>query len=161
MAGAVAGGVATTFAPTLLETWRNQDQAREALEAVAEPLPGYGGPALLLHASRGVVPFAGRQRELEQLLAWCADPTARRLRLLTGPGGVGKSRLAVELAARLAPEWGVLEVRDDAEAEALTRWRAVDQRQVLLVVDYAETRTALSELLREVATDTGRRVRLD
>ncbi|WP_189244150.1 tetratricopeptide repeat protein, partial [Planobispora rosea] len=158
--GAVIGGITTAFAPTLLDWKRERDAAREALDEAAEPLPEVSGPALLLHASRGVVPFEGRERELEDLLAWCGDPQAGRLQLLTGPGGVGKSRLAVELANRLWPRWGVLEVGDDAEAEALSRWRAVNRRQVLIVVDYAETRTGLSALLHEVAADEGKRVRV-
>jgi hypothetical protein len=158
--GAVIGGVVSTFAPSLLDHIREKAAAREALSAAAELLPDDSGPAMLLHASRGLVPFEGRERELEELLAWCHDPQAKRLRLLTGPGGVGKSRLAVELSRQLGPGWGYLEVRDDGEADALERWRAVEQRQLLMVVDYAETRTGLSQLLHEVAADEGRRVRV-
>ncbi|MEV4581891.1 tetratricopeptide repeat protein [Nonomuraea jabiensis] len=158
--GAVVGGVVSTFAPDLLDRMREKAAATEALGAAAELTPEGSGPAMLLHASRGVVPFEGRERELEELLAWCRNSEAGRLRLLTGPGGVGKSRLALELARRLGPGWGYLEVRDDGEADALARWRAVEQRQVLMVVDYAETRTGLSQLLHEVAGDEGRRVRV-
>src|SRR5690606_32434600 len=143
--GAVLGGVGTAFAPTVLDRLRERDRAREVRDEAAELLPQMTGPAQLLHPARGVVPFVGRERELAELLAWCADPQAGRLRLLTGPGGVGKSRLAAELAARLGPEWGGLEVRDDSEAEALARWREADPRRpVLIVVDYAETRTGLA-----------------
>ncbi|SDR05130.1 AAA ATPase domain-containing protein [Thermostaphylospora chromogena] len=159
--GAVLGGVGTAFAPTVLDRLRERDRAREVRDEAAELLPQMTGPAQLLHPARGVVPFVGRERELAELLAWCADPQAGRLRLLTGPGGVGKSRLAAELAARLGPEWGVLEVRDDSEAEALARWREADPRRpVLIVVDYAETRTGLAGLLHAVAADAGRRVRV-
>ncbi|MET8051490.1 tetratricopeptide repeat protein [Streptosporangium sp. NPDC005286] len=158
--GAVIGGVCGAFAPTLLERSRARAEALEALAKVAELRPDVAGPASLLHPSRGVVPFTGRERELAELLAWCADADAGRLRLVTGPGGVGKSRLAVQLAEELGAGWGVLEVADDSEAEALARWRAVNEEQVLLVVDYAETRTGLAGLLREVAGDEGRRVRV-
>ncbi|WP_203972753.1 tetratricopeptide repeat protein, partial [Planotetraspora silvatica] len=82
------------------------------------------------------------------------------MRLLVGPGGVGKSRLAVELGVQLGPSWGVIEVRDDAESDALPRWRAAHRRQVLIVVDYAETRTELASLLEEVAADGGRDTRV-
>lgn len=41
--------------------------------------------------------LVGRQNELEQLLKWLADPTSR-LVTLSGPGGVGKTRLALEAA---------------------------------------------------------------
>ncbi|MFI6457368.1 tetratricopeptide repeat protein, partial [Streptosporangium amethystogenes] len=158
--GAVIGGVCGAFAPTLLERYRARADALAAAQKTAELSPDVRGVAALLHPSRGVVPFTGRERELEQLLAWCGDAEAGRLRLVTGPGGVGKSRLAVQLALRLGDEWGVLEVADDTEAEALDRWRAVSSGQILLIVDYAETRTGLAGLLREVADDEGRRVRV-
>jgi predicted ATPase/DNA-binding SARP family transcriptional activator len=45
--------------------------------------------------------LVGRERELEQLLRLSA---ARRLVTLTGPGGVGKTRLVLEAAHRLAAE---------------------------------------------------------
>ncbi|MGV9778331.1 tetratricopeptide repeat protein, partial [Streptosporangium sp. NPDC003464] len=158
--GAVLGGVGGAFAPTLLERSRAREDARAAAEKVAELVPEVGGAAALLHPARGVVPFTGRERELGELLAWCADAEAERLRLVTGPGGVGKSRLAAELARRLGKGWGVVEVADDTEAAALERWRAASAGRVLLIVDYAETRTGLAGLLREVAGDTGRRVRV-
>lgn len=160
VAGAVVGAVGTAFAPSVLDRLRQRADAQDALNAAAELMLDVSGPALLLHPSRGVVPFEGREREIEKLLTWCADPRAERLRLLTGPGGVGKSRLAAELIARLGREWGWVEVRDDAEVDALAKWRAVEQRQVLLVVDYTETRTGLAALLHEVAADEGRRVRV-
>ncbi|WP_433245907.1 tetratricopeptide repeat protein [Streptosporangium sp. CA-135522] len=152
------GGVGTAFAPTIWERWKAGQAAGEAMEDVAELLPE--GPAALLHPLRAVVPFTGREQELEQLLAWCADPDAERLRLLVGPGGVGKSRLAVELATRLEPLWGAVEVRDDTEAQALSKWRVSSGDRLLIVVDYAETRTELAALLQEVAADIGRRVRV-
>jgi predicted ATPase/DNA-binding XRE family transcriptional regulator len=40
----------------------------------------------------------GRERELELLQAWLRDP-AMRMITITGPGGVGKTRLAEEIAA--------------------------------------------------------------
>jgi predicted ATPase/DNA-binding CsgD family transcriptional regulator len=46
-------------------------------------------------------PFVGRERELAELLALLADPACRLL-TITGPGGIGKTRLAMELARRLA-----------------------------------------------------------
>jgi predicted ATPase len=44
-------------------------------------------------------PFVGREAELAELAALLADPACRLL-TLTGPGGIGKSRLALEAAAR-------------------------------------------------------------
>jgi len=44
-----------------------------------------------------LIPFVGRERELAQLQPLLAEPT-RRLITLVGPGGSGKTRLAVEAA---------------------------------------------------------------
>ncbi|HSK67427.1 MAG TPA: BTAD domain-containing putative transcriptional regulator, partial [Anaerolineales bacterium] len=45
-------------------------------------------------------PFIGRERELEELTQLLAEPSCRLLTLL-GPGGNGKTRLAVQAASRL------------------------------------------------------------
>lgn len=44
--------------------------------------------------------FVGREQELTKLTRRLTDPTCRLL-TLTGPGGIGKTRLALEVAARL------------------------------------------------------------
>jgi predicted ATPase/class 3 adenylate cyclase len=45
-------------------------------------------------------PFIGREREIEQVRDWIFDPSIR-LVTLTGPGGSGKTRLALQVAANL------------------------------------------------------------
>ncbi len=52
-------------------------------------------------------PFVGRARELELIHRHLADADCRLLSLL-GPGGVGKTRLAVQAASRLASRTGAL-----------------------------------------------------
>jgi predicted ATPase len=47
--------------------------------------------------------FVGRAREVEEVLRLLRDGT--RLLTLTGPGGSGKTRLAIEVAAELLPEF--------------------------------------------------------
>jgi predicted ATPase len=63
--------------------------------------------------------FVGREREVEEVLARVRD--GARLLTLTGPGGSGKTRLAIESAAELVPEltagvfWvGLAPLRDPA-----------------------------------------------
>jgi predicted ATPase len=46
------------------------------------------------------LPLVGRERELEELVALLSDGT--RLLTVTGPGGTGKTRLALQVAAELA-----------------------------------------------------------
>lgn len=51
------------------------------------------------------LPFVGRTRELEELQPLLRDDPTCRLLTLVGPGGIGKSRLAVELARLAGPHF--------------------------------------------------------
>src|ERR1051326_5067510 len=50
------------------------------------------------HFPLTALPFLGRSQELEELGALLDDPSCRLLTLV-GPGGIGKTRLAVEIAS--------------------------------------------------------------
>ena len=50
-----------------------------------------------------LTPLLGRDGDVQMLRAWLVDPAAR-LMTLVGPGGVGKTRLAVELARTVAQD---------------------------------------------------------
>src|SRR5688572_27558670 len=66
-----------------------EDNAVSELTGDALPLP----PTALL----------GRESDMQTLRQWLADPAVRLITLL-GPGGVGKTRLALELAHAIAVE---------------------------------------------------------
>ncbi len=68
---------------------RNPDAAVNELTGVSLPL--------ILTA------LLGREQDVQSLRRWLVDPTARLITLV-GPGGVGKTRLALELARAIAEE---------------------------------------------------------
>lgn len=98
----------------------------------------------LLRAEEAIVPFdPARQPFLQTQLEWANDsafPIA--VRLLSGAGGMGKTRLAIELCRELALDgWdtGFLQA-DTSQLSSLTAWMASRARRTCLVIDYAETR---------------------
>jgi tetratricopeptide (TPR) repeat protein len=155
-AGVALAAVVAVVAPLTPAVWQAHVRRREAAKA----LPGLSAPtsfAGLLRADRQVVPFVGRRRELADLLAWCHDPNSSPMRLVVGPGGVGKTRLAGELMARLGESgWWCKQVGIGLEAGAVDTARQSTRHSVLLVVDYAETRSGLPDLLRAIADVRGR-----
>jgi hypothetical protein len=103
-------------------------------------------PSALLRPAYQVVDFEGRATEIGELMAWCADGARLAIRLYTGAGGMGKTRLMMELCRRLkaadGPEWraGFL----TAEPSALPPEWAADLtlawQPTFVVIDYAETK---------------------
>ena len=108
----------------------------------------------LLRPEAQVVPFWPRS-ELDELLAWCKAPGSVAVRLVTGEGGTGKTRLAMELARVLGAEgWLALWVPPGKEAETVGAARRT-ARPAVLLVDYVETRAGIPELLAEAADESG------
>jgi tetratricopeptide (TPR) repeat protein len=152
--GGVVGAVTGSFAPSLTDWLRQRRESREALADLGE-LAG-NSPAGLLDPRREVVGFLGRENELKNLAVWCQDGAPRGVRLVTGPGGVGKTRLSVELCTWMEVlGWHCVRPGDGGEAAALGAARQAWRGRVLIVVDYAETRPGLTGLLRAVAADDG------
>ncbi|MEV6005414.1 tetratricopeptide repeat-containing serine protease family protein [Streptomyces sp. NPDC051976] len=130
--------------------WQNLAEAADPAP-VSGPL---GPPAALLRARRQVVPFRGRTAVLDEFRAWTGEP-GFAARLLYGPGGQGKTRLAQHLADTLATSrWTALWLRPDAPAEALAVL-ADAAVPLLVVVDYAETRTPQLAAVLEAAARHG------
>ncbi len=115
-------------------------RAEAAWEAIGEPVgePLVAGPSGLLRPNRKVVRFTGREAEQAMLRSWCASAEGRSLRVLIGVGGVGKTRLALQLAAAWEASGGRWKlVAAGEEAQAVAAARAVTSGPVLLAVDYA------------------------
>ena len=160
VAGVAIGAVAGAFAPSVYDMVRAKDAKREDLRGAVEKIVPRSW-ARLLDPRRELVGFVGRDEELASLVAWHEDDEAGRLRLVTGPGGVGKTRLAVELAGRVKKlGWMSERVADGQEAAAIGLLRAVTGSRALLVVDYAETRVGLKQMLAALASDQGEGVRV-
>jgi tetratricopeptide (TPR) repeat protein/DNA polymerase III delta prime subunit len=108
-------------------------------------------PATLLSARRAVVPFHGRDEVLRELHAWARHP-GLSVWLLYGPAGQGKTRLAHHFGeALLDLGWTVLWLDSAARGEALSVLSAVSTN-LLVVVDYAETRPDQSAELLSLLT---------
>ncbi|WP_149258184.1 tetratricopeptide repeat protein [Actinomadura sp. K4S16] len=97
------------------------------------------------------MPFTGREAELAGLREWRDGRAALSVRLVHGPGGQGKSRLAAQ-AARLwsADGWTVLTALHRHDPAAPPEFAPGDLRAargLLVVADYAE-RWDVADLLR-------------
>jgi hypothetical protein len=114
-------------------------------------------PSLLLRAAYAVVPFHERQRadELQALIEWATDPDAAGIQLLYGQAGAGKTRLAAQLCRRLEEEgWLTGFLAEQGQPEAIERIRQLAE-PTLLVLDYAETRSDLPEIIHKAALQPG------
>lgn len=122
-----------------------------------EPFKKRRSANILLTARHTDLPLRGRETEMEDLWQWATSRREVAARLLIGPGGHGKTRLALELCRRLEKEkgwrtgfavdqWPTL---SDAE---LARIMPPD-RPTLIVLDYAAGRGAVLSALARLAHD--------
>jgi tetratricopeptide (TPR) repeat protein len=154
--GALIGGPAGAFAPALYD-WQ-KERAENRAHLSRQSVVYSTSPAALLAPEREIIGFTGRKQELADLLKWCgAKESSVPVRLITGPAGVGKSRLARELCVALGTRWKCHQVPNDHEANYVTDVRKVDPGPVLLIVDSAETRKApsLRAMLKDAVQDGG------
>jgi predicted ATPase/class 3 adenylate cyclase len=137
------------------------DLGEHRLKDIEEPVPifqlGPGRFPPLKTISNTNLPhpassFVGREREVKKVVSLLQD--GARLLTLTGPGGTGKTRLAIEAAAELVPEFkagvfwvGLAPLRDPTLVpEAIARTLGakdiladhIGERELLLLLDNLE-----------------------
>ena len=144
------GASAGAFTQVWVDAWNDRLRRKEAVRQLAEQAPRRS-IARLLRPDQEVVPFFGRIAELNTLRTWCREPSASPLRLMTGAGGVGKTRLARQLQRELAEQGWVGSFVAQHENIAVDLVRNAVSRPTLLIIDYAETRDGLGDLVRRTA----------
>ena len=128
-----------------------QEQAARRKAARADPL------GLLLAPQRALLGLQARRDPLRQLQGWCTDLGAAPVRILAGPSGVGKTRLAVELARCLPTGWIAGRSRSGRAGEVWAPVAACPD-PTLIVVDDADTEPGIPDLIRAATTQpVGRR----
>ncbi len=148
--------------PDLLKEFFLPDVSSSTLEEVLVPgnleLPARFSPGRLMTAAYEIVPFeaSGREADLAALSRWCESPQRRSVFLLTGEGGVGKTRLLIEWCRRIRQRgWHSGFLKTDAPLES---FEAIFENGAarLVVVDYAETRlNVIKPILRRMASEPG------
>ena len=139
-----------------------RDGRRETLPLLPPVLDLEWGPDVspseLLRPRHAVVPFVSRGDLLEHVMRWRESGERLRVLVLTGAGGFGKTRSAIEMC-RAAEDAGWTAGPIDADVEGvagladLLTWPG----RIMIAVDYAETRpelvtNLLKRLLRRRST---------
>jgi len=104
----------------------------------------------LLVADRCPVPFRGRSRELARLISWREAEPGRPIMMVSGPAGVGKSRLVLEFASRLPAEWAAGWLHAGVGDQAVETVRECGDPAMILADD-ADGRADLVPLLEALA----------
>jgi tetratricopeptide (TPR) repeat protein len=133
----------------LLKAVRMGPAAYGLIRSIAQPLPSNPPPSAYLKAQHSVIEFTGRETRLENLLAWCQTPEPFAVYLLTGAGGMGKTRLLMQTCQQIKErhDWiagfiGRDDIKTALQAHANDLWTGIthQHRPTLIVIDYAESR---------------------
>lgn len=133
--------------------------------------PNRDGPSTLLRPESRVVPFHGERRKAEifELSRWCHEGARTEFRAYEGPGGIGKTRLGLQLCDELTSaadgEWtaGFFNARLMPDTNDPWESLVVDGKSLLVVVDYAADPAKTDKiihLLRSLESCRATRIRM-
>jgi hypothetical protein len=122
------------------------------------PIKKHFPPTALLRAEHCIVPFHPVRIDLcSKLESWFDLDIPIGVKLITGSGGSGKTRLCMELAKRLRInrdiKAGFLDSRADRASDDVLDRLIPGNGSILLVIDYAETRSGITEKILMRAAD--------
>lgn len=143
-----------------------RDRANGLVGIVRQPWDPERMPpgALLRPDCAASVPFHGREEEFGDLEDWCVAHRTLGIRLYTGAGGIGKTRLFLELCDRLRGRgWRAGFLLAEAAHASADLWAALigQASPTLLVIDYAEHRRGeIAALLRALVRARDGHVRI-
>ena len=124
---------------------------------IPKPRPKIRRLSELLHAHNEFIGLTGRDRELQKLSAFCRDAAPFGWRVVYGDGGLGKTRLALELAKKHKEEGWDAGFMDGDVLGRFVRHVGFDAWQplndTLIVVDYAASKV---EDLKKLVTHCAR-----
>jgi tetratricopeptide (TPR) repeat protein len=139
----------------ICETW-NQTRHTEffqrftgVIRPAHRPLPARNDlpPSFLLRTEYAVVPFIGRQDETDDLIRWCVSGEQSSARLLVGPAGSGKTRLAAQLCQEMSRRgWTAGFLSPNCKPESFDQLRETGS-PLLTVFDYSDAWLGLEQFL--------------
>lgn len=98
------------------------------------------------------IPFTGREEEMRRVVEWLGDADTRVI-ALTGPSGMGKTRLALEATRDRSAQTVVIERADRFEESMLTAITGTNRETILLIEDPSRER---AEQIAKYAVAAGR-----
>ena len=138
------GNVLSQDLQVTLKMWEELESGIEEIISLLKPQPKLDLQLLertesnRLNYRVGRVPFLGREAELVQLEEFLCSQPGFSWWIVTGPGGMGKSRLGMELCLRNGGAWRVGFLPSD---HGFTNWQNWQPDQpTLMLIDYAAGR---------------------
>ncbi len=131
-----------------LKNWVDLVTSPRLLAETQRPLPRTITPTVFLTAEWGLIPFYGRETEIEAFEDWCGKPKGLALQVLHAAGGYGKTRLMLEVCKKIRQSDEGWRAGFLIEYEFLNHPTGIsvlckNDKRLFIVIDYAETKSEL------------------